>query len=195
MLSFQWIKNLNDNLRFSKITLMATLQPKTQFRGSQNTNRVGKRQHFEFHKRSCLNWFKSFSFLSERPFLNKWIFYGISSKFSQCGVSLQLGVVQTAYANGSSTNYLLNELKVDVKCVPTGVKHLHHAAKDFHIGVYFEANGHGTVNSLSILYILCISSFSFKTFCTSIKIFITSRLLLLRYICKLSSRLNAKKNL
>ena len=32
-----------------------------------------------------------------------------------------------------------------VTCVPTGVKHLHHAALDFDIGVYFEANGHGTV--------------------------------------------------
>jgi phosphoacetylglucosamine mutase len=32
-----------------------------------------------------------------------------------------------------------------VKCVPTGVKHLHHAAENYNIGVYFEANGHGTV--------------------------------------------------
>ena len=32
-----------------------------------------------------------------------------------------------------------------VTCVPTGVKHLHHAALDFDVGVYFEANGHGTV--------------------------------------------------
>jgi phosphoacetylglucosamine mutase len=32
-----------------------------------------------------------------------------------------------------------------VKCVPTGVKHLHHAAEHYDIGVYFEANGHGTV--------------------------------------------------
>jgi phosphoacetylglucosamine mutase len=32
-----------------------------------------------------------------------------------------------------------------VKCVPTGVKHLHHAAEHYNIGVYFEANGHGTV--------------------------------------------------
>ena len=30
-------------------------------------------------------------------------------------------------------------------CVSTGVKHLHHAARRFDIGVYFEANGHGTV--------------------------------------------------
>lgn len=32
-----------------------------------------------------------------------------------------------------------------VKCVPTGVKHLHHAAEHHQVGVYFEANGHGTV--------------------------------------------------
>lgn len=30
-------------------------------------------------------------------------------------------------------------------CVPTGVKHLHHRATQFDVGVYFEANGHGTV--------------------------------------------------
>lgn len=30
-------------------------------------------------------------------------------------------------------------------CTPTGVKHLHHAAEKLDIGVYFEANGHGTV--------------------------------------------------
>ena len=32
-----------------------------------------------------------------------------------------------------------------VACVPTGVKYLHHAAERYDIGVYFEANGHGTV--------------------------------------------------
>ncbi len=31
-----------------------------------------------------------------------------------------------------------------VACVPTGEKHLHHAAQNFDVGVYFEANGHGT---------------------------------------------------
>lgn len=35
--------------------------------------------------------------------------------------------------------------KVPVACVSTGVKHLHHKALTFDIGVYFEANGHGTV--------------------------------------------------
>jgi phosphoacetylglucosamine mutase len=32
-----------------------------------------------------------------------------------------------------------------VTCTPTGVKHLHHVAANFDVGVYFEANGHGTV--------------------------------------------------
>ncbi|XP_066998595.2 phosphoacetylglucosamine mutase isoform X2 [Anabrus simplex] len=63
----------------------------------------------------------------------------------ESGLSLNLGLVQTAYANGSSTNYISKTLKVPVACVPTGVKHLHHKALEFDIGVYFEANGHGTV--------------------------------------------------
>ncbi|KAG8845781.1 Phosphoacetylglucosamine Mutase [Serendipita sp. 411] len=57
--------------------------------------------------------------------------------------SMEVGVVQTAYANGASTNYLSQ--RVPVQCVPTGVKHLHHAAEHYSIGVYFEANGHGTI--------------------------------------------------
>ncbi|KAI0825056.1 phosphoacetylglucosamine mutase [Trametes gibbosa] len=56
---------------------------------------------------------------------------------------IQVGIVQTAYANGGSTKYLTERLPV--KCVSTGVKHLHHAAEHYDIGVYFEANGHGTV--------------------------------------------------
>ncbi|XP_066254329.1 phosphoacetylglucosamine mutase [Euwallacea similis] len=61
------------------------------------------------------------------------------------GLKLHLGLVQTAYANGASTDYITNELKVPVACVPTGVKWLHHKALEYDIGVYFEANGHGTV--------------------------------------------------
>lgn len=57
--------------------------------------------------------------------------------------TLEVGVVQTAYANGSSTKYLSERLPV--QCVKTGVKNLHHAAERYSIGVYFEANGHGTV--------------------------------------------------
>ncbi|BGP34480.1 hypothetical protein JCM10296v2_006301 [Rhodotorula toruloides] len=80
------------------------------------------------------------------------------------GLGVKVGVVQTAYANGASTKYLTEVLVretsvssclsqlisfvqqgVPVTCVPTGVKHLHHAAESYDIGVYFEANGHGTV--------------------------------------------------
>ncbi|NXX95530.1 AGM1 mutase, partial [Centropus bengalensis] len=64
---------------------------------------------------------------------------------AKMGQTLQMAVVQTAYANGSSTRYLEEKLKVPVHCVKTGVKHLHHKAQEFDVGVYFEANGHGTV--------------------------------------------------
>ena len=58
---------------------------------------------------------------------------------------LKLGVVQTAYANGASTNYL-RTIMDNVLIAKTGVKHVHTAAHDnFDIAVYFEANGHGTV--------------------------------------------------
>ncbi|XP_054006175.1 phosphoacetylglucosamine mutase [Hylaeus anthracinus] len=60
-------------------------------------------------------------------------------------LSFQLGVVQTAYANGGSTNYISNVLQIPIACVSTGVKHLHSKALEFDIGIYFEANGHGTV--------------------------------------------------
>ncbi|XP_069660858.1 phosphoacetylglucosamine mutase [Haliaeetus albicilla] len=64
---------------------------------------------------------------------------------AKVGETLNMAVVQTAYANGSSTRYLEETLKVPVHCVKTGVKHLHHKAQEFDVGVYFEANGHGTV--------------------------------------------------
>lgn len=58
---------------------------------------------------------------------------------------LKLGVVQTAYANGASTAFLRAQ-GVDCVFACTGVKNLHHeAAVNYDIGVYFEANGHGTI--------------------------------------------------
>ncbi|KAF2357981.1 Alpha-D-phosphohexomutase C-terminal [Trinorchestia longiramus] len=60
-------------------------------------------------------------------------------------LSLRLGLVQTAYANGASTRYINGTLGVPVSCAKTGVKYLHHEALTYDIGVYFEANGHGTV--------------------------------------------------
>ncbi|XP_045455505.1 phosphoacetylglucosamine mutase [Melitaea cinxia] len=69
----------------------------------------------------------------------------ITELLKVCGTHLRLGLVQTAYANGASTRYITEDLKIPVTCVKTGVKHLHHAALAYDIGIYFEANGHGTV--------------------------------------------------
>lgn len=66
----------------------------------------------------------------------------------QAGLSsgpLRLGLVQTAYANGASTEKAVQALgEANVVCAKTGVKHCHHAALSMDAGLYFEANGHGT---------------------------------------------------
>ncbi|CAK9194945.1 unnamed protein product [Sphagnum troendelagicum] len=58
---------------------------------------------------------------------------------------VKFAVVQTAYANGASTNYIKQVLGLEVATTPTGVKHLHKKAEQYDIGIYFEANGHGTI--------------------------------------------------
>lgn len=58
--------------------------------------------------------------------------------------SVTLGIVQTAYANGASTRYL-RDLGLEVVFTSTGVKYLHEKATEYDIGIYFEANGHGTI--------------------------------------------------
>lgn len=73
------------------------------------------------------------------------LFIGDLSRSAGLTEKLKIGVVQTAYANGASTDYITSHLKLPVVCTNTGVKHLHHAATKFDVGVYFEANGHGTV--------------------------------------------------
>ncbi|RJE26297.1 Phosphoacetylglucosamine mutase [Aspergillus sclerotialis] len=72
-------------------------------------------------------------------------FIGDLARSAGIAEKLKIGVVQTAYANGSSTDYIEKVLKLPVVCTNTGVKHLHHAALRFDVGVYFEANGHGTI--------------------------------------------------
>jgi phosphoacetylglucosamine mutase len=72
-------------------------------------------------------------------------FIGDLVRTSGLAEKLAIGVVQTAYANGASTQYVKKYLKLEVVCTNTGVKYLHHAATRFDIGVYFEANGHGTI--------------------------------------------------
>mmetsp|Transcript_14428 Transcript_14428/g.18717 ORF Transcript_14428/g.18717 Transcript_14428/m.18717 type:complete len:220 (-) Transcript_14428:120-779(-) len=54
-----------------------------------------------------------------------------------------MAMVQTAYANGGSTTYAKQKgIKLDF--AKTGVKFVHETADKYDIGVYFEANGHGT---------------------------------------------------
>lgn len=73
------------------------------------------------------------------------VFLSDLARIAGLAEKLKVGVVQTAYANGASTAYIEQDLKLPSVCTPTGVKHLHHAATKFDVGVYFEANGHGTV--------------------------------------------------
>lgn len=57
---------------------------------------------------------------------------------------VSFGVVQTAYANGASTQ-CLRSMNAPVAMAKTGVKYLHCVAEQYDVGLYFEANGHGTV--------------------------------------------------
>jgi len=75
---------------------------------------------------------------------------------------VKCGIVQTAYANGSSTSYLKNIVKTQVVTAKTGVKYVHSAAhENFDIGVYFEANGHGTILFGPAFYSLMFQSESY----------------------------------
>ncbi|RLO13982.1 hypothetical protein DYB28_000744 [Aphanomyces astaci] len=53
-------------------------------------------------------------------------------------------VRMTAYANGGAHAYLKAK-QIPIGLAKTGVKYCHHKAMEFDIGIYFEANGHGTV--------------------------------------------------
>jgi len=66
-------------------------------------------------------------------------------KSSNLSDKLTIGCVQTAYANGASVKYIREKLNIEPIFTPSGVKHLHHVAAKFDIGIYFESNGHGTL--------------------------------------------------
>ena len=53
-----------------------------------------------------------------------------------------MGLVHIACPNGSSTDYIRDNLGVPVRCVPTGFKHLHHEALKF--------GDHSTLGNLQI---------------------------------------------
>jgi phosphoacetylglucosamine mutase len=75
----------------------------------------------------------------------------INTELNKAGLAdarLAVGLVQTAYANGASTHYVKHVMQnsaIAVKLAKTGVKFVEHEAKTFDVGMYFEANGHGTV--------------------------------------------------
>ena len=62
------------------------------------------------------------------------------------GVEDQLSniLVQTAFCNSRSTNYL-NEQGINTQLVKTGVKFAHRVTVNYDIGANAEPNGHGTV--------------------------------------------------
>ena len=68
----------------------------------------------------------------------------LSRKFKDSAIGKDLVVVQTAYANGASSDFL-EICKVSRKLAKTGVKFVEAVAKEHQIGMYFEANGHGTI--------------------------------------------------
>lgn len=56
----------------------------------------------------------------------------------------KIGMVQTAYANGSSTKYMREVQKLECVFSANGVKNLHPMAHHYDVGIYCESNGHGT---------------------------------------------------
>ncbi|CAF1589008.1 unnamed protein product [Rotaria magnacalcarata] len=72
-------------------------------------------------------------------------FLSLKLKEAQLFDDVKIGVVQTAYSNQNSTDYIVKIMKVPVTCVRSGGNYLYDKALDYDIGIYFEANGHGTV--------------------------------------------------
>ncbi len=94
---------------------------------------------------------------------------------------VSVGVVQTAYANGASSAYIRDNLKLPVPLAKTGVKFVHHKAMEYDIGVYFEANGHGTVlfheSLLARLRAIDVATLSVSARCVTASVHITGMVL------------------
>ncbi|KAH6810110.1 phosphoglucosamine mutase-like protein [Perilla frutescens var. frutescens] len=67
-----------------------------------------------------------------------------------------LGVVQTAYANGASTDYL-KQLGLEFTLTPTGVKYLHEKAAELKTGTFFEIKRLNSDQHKAALRLLAIS--------------------------------------
>ncbi len=74
---------------------------------------------------------------------------------------MQMGILKIldiANLNSASTKYINEHISCKVLCEPTGVKYVHKAATKFEIGIYFEANGHGTIHYDPSILKLLLSS-------------------------------------
>lgn len=71
----------------------------------------------------------------------------VKQLLSECKLEdkLSLQVVQTAYSNGKTAQFLRNTVGVNVEYTATGVKHLMRKAVDCDISIFFESNGHGSI--------------------------------------------------
>lgn len=71
--------------------------------------------------------------------------FWIHSKLEMLGLAdkIKMGVVETSYANGAASEFLRKN-NIPLSFAKTGVKFVHHEAQKYDIGIYFEANGHGT---------------------------------------------------
>ncbi|XP_053204220.1 phosphoacetylglucosamine mutase-like [Panonychus citri] len=58
---------------------------------------------------------------------------------------LTIQVIQTAYSNGRTAEFLRDTVGVRVVCTPTGVKHLMRRTSECDISIWFESNGHGSI--------------------------------------------------
>jgi phosphoacetylglucosamine mutase len=56
---------------------------------------------------------------------------------------VRMGIVQTAYANGAAHKSVIGA-GIECPYAKTGVKFCHHKAVEYDVGIYYEANGHGT---------------------------------------------------
>ena len=60
---------------------------------------------------------------------------------------ISIGIATTAYANGAIISYIKKEFpNLNLVLGKTGVKFLQVKAFQYDIGIYFEANGHGTIH-------------------------------------------------
>lgn len=78
------------------------------------------------------------------------VFTYLSIQLSKCVQEITIGFIYTGYTNNACLDYVKmlsfpSNIHVNYICAATGVKHLHHEAIRYDIGVYFEQNGHGNV--------------------------------------------------